>query len=250
MKKQIALLGLGRFGGLMASILSPFSELVAYDAVPDLERARRLGVPMVPLEEAAAKPILILAVPISNMRELLESIAPFVRRDALVCDTCSVKIKPIALMRAILPEHAQILGTHPCFGPDSVRPGLTGNRIVLCPVRLNNLDCVRGFLESLGLTVIVSDPEEHDRAMSVTQGISHFLGKAVLKMGLKQERISTDAFSRLFDILQYVENDTEQLFRDIQTWNPFCREVRVKLMDTLRAIHESLNEGADSGRRP
>jgi len=254
LKNGLAVFGLGRFGTLAANILKSYFDVVAYDPVPLGPHASQVGVPLVSLEEAAGRPILLLAPPMSEMRSLLESIAPHVKPGTLVCDTCSVKMAPTAWMDSLLPHDVQILGTHPCFGPDSIQPGFSGNKIVLCPIRVRDLTSVVRFLDGLGLTVIVAGAEEHDKSMARTQALSQFLGKAVLKMGLKYERISTTGFDQLLEILQYVRNDTDQLFHDLQTMNPYAAEMRKILVNTLAEIDRMLdvdthaeNEAVTSG---
>ncbi|MBI4777229.1 MAG: prephenate dehydrogenase/arogenate dehydrogenase family protein [Deltaproteobacteria bacterium] len=237
----MALFGLGRFGTLAAGVLKDYFDIVAYDPAPLERHASRVGVPLVSLDEAAVRPILVLAPPMSEMRSLLVSIAPYVKPGTLVCDTCSVKMVPASLMESLLPDDVQVLGTHPCFGPDSIQPGFTGNKIVLCPIRVRNLSSIVRFLEGLGLTVVVASAEEHDKLMARTQALSQFLGKAVLQMGLKQERISTTGFDQLLEILQYVRNDTDRLFHDLQTMNPYAAEMRRKLVNTLAEIDRMLD---------
>ena len=246
MKTGLALFGLGRFGTLAASILKEHFDVVAYDPGPLERHASQVGVPLVSFEEAAVRSILVLATPMSGFRDLLESIAPHVRPGTLVCDTCSVKMMPAALMGSLLPDDVQVLGTHPCFGPDSIQPGFSGNKIVLCPVRVRRLAPVVRFLEVLGLTVVVASPEEHDKLMARTQALSQFLGKAVLKMGLKHERISTTGFDQLLEILQYVRNDTDQLFYDLQTMNPYAGEMRKSLVNALAEIDQNLDVETDA----
>jgi prephenate dehydrogenase len=45
--------------------------------------------------------------------------APALRPGQLIIDTCSVKERPLEWMLEELPDHVQIVGTHPLFGPDS-----------------------------------------------------------------------------------------------------------------------------------
>ncbi len=238
--KEAAVFGLGRFGRLMCSLLKTHFDLCAYDPAPVEGAARELGIPLVNLAEAARKPLLLLSAPISSMEPLLHAIAVHVRPGTLVCDTCSVKVRPVALMEELLPDHVEILGTHPCFGPDSVQVGLRGNNIVLCPVRVKAFDRIETFLREMGLTVIVSTPDEHDRIMARTLAISQFLGRGVLRMGLRQEKMSTTGFSRLLEILEYVRHDSEELFRDLQTMNPYAGEMRRELIRVLAEVDEEL----------
>ncbi len=229
----------------MGCALSPYFSIVAYDRV-GLGIEGTEGIRSGSLEEAASRGTVVLAVPISAMRNVLREISSMVRKGALVCDTCSVKMLPIEWMQSILPDYVKILGTHPCFGPDSIRPGFTGNKVVLCPGRGCEGDRVAGFLSRLGLTVIRSSPDEHDRMMARSQVLAHFLGRAVMKLGIRREEITTQGFEQLMEILQFVRNDTEELFRDLQTLNPYAGVMRKALIHSLEEIDAKLVE--DGGR--
>ena len=134
MSKEIALIGYGRFGRLAARYLSRDFRVRIADSRKG-ERVDR-GAQRVSLEEAASKPIVILAVPISQLRAVLAEIAPSLQPGTLVIDVCSVKEQPVRWMRSLLPRSVSILGTHPLFGPDSAARGLKGHTIALCPVRI------------------------------------------------------------------------------------------------------------------
>jgi prephenate dehydrogenase len=131
--KTLGLIGLGAFGRLAASTLKPHFDILAYDAVDLSDEAKSLGVHWGSLAEAASRQVVIVAVPVRVMRETFEAIAPHVQSGALVVDVGSVKILPAKWMLETLPEHADIVATHPLFGPQSAQLGLAGQRLVICP---------------------------------------------------------------------------------------------------------------------
>ncbi len=86
------------------------------------------------------------------------------------------------------------------------------------------------------LHVFVCSPEAHDRGMASTQAIVQFLGRAFLQMGLTREEITTPGYDQLIRILEVVQNDTWELFRDLQNFNRFAGGMRQELIESLGAI--------------
>ncbi len=242
MKQTMGIVGFGRFGRFAASHLRNYFDLSVYDSDNRLTEAREMGIPIEPLEEVAKSCIVLLCIPISKMRPVLMEMVPHLLKNSLVADTCSVKCYPVSLMKTILPPHVQVIGTHPLFGPDSAAKGLQGKKIVLCPVRTRNLSIAESFLNRLGLNVLISSPENHDRLMASTQAIVQFLGRAFLELGLGRQDIATPGYETLISILDVVQNDTWELFRDLQTFNQFAKETREGLIESLITVNQKLGQ--------
>jgi len=240
MKKTLGIIGFGRFGRLAAIHLRHHYDVMVFDREDCSDPAAQLGVRTEALKHVASCPVVILCVPISSIRSVLEEMAPHLKTGALVADTCSVKEYPISVMKAVLPPYVAILGTHPLFGPDSAATGIEDKKIILCPVRLKNLGKVSDFLKNLGLRVLVSSAEDHDLAMASTQAIVQYLGRAFMKMDLGCPTMATPGFEQLIQIVEVVQNDTLELFYDLQSHNRFAREMRQKLITALRAIDQNL----------
>lgn len=186
----------------------------------------------------------VLAVPISAVPETLDRIRPLLEPGAVVIDTCSVKVRPIEWMLQRLPESVEVLGTHPLFGPDSGRDGIVGLKVVLCPARVSEgtVENVRAFLESLGLVVLVTTPEEHDRQMALTQAIFHLLAQAFARLGWGLSPIATPGPEAFLRLVRTVQNDTRQLFIDMERQNPFAAEYRRRFLDELERLDAELRQ--------
>jgi len=234
---QIGMIGFGRFGRFAAEILKYDFEVYVCDRkkVP-----RRKGVTVTSFEEVARKPFLLLCVAISEIQSVCRKLRPLLKKGQLVLDTCSVKERPLAIMTQLLPRSVEILGTHPLFGPDSARPGIKGLRIVLCQSRCKNIGKVEKYLGQLGLKVILTTAERHDREMANSQALFHFLARGVAAMRIKLGPLSTPGPSRLFNEFKDVQNDSRQLFQDLHKMNRFARGVRKKLIENLTRIDAGL----------
>jgi prephenate dehydrogenase len=195
-------------------------------------------------EEAVACDFVVLTVAISAMESACRRMAPHLRRGQVVIDTCSVKVEPVRVMQAELPDSVEILGTHPLFGPDSGKDGIAGLKIVLCPARISEASYrpIREFLEGLKLDVIEATPEEHDRQAARTQALFHALAQTLSRLGWGGERIATPGPEALFQLMGAVQNDSFQLFLDMQRQNPYAAEYRRKFLEAFAALDRQIEK--------
>ena len=239
---KVGMIGFGRLGKLIAKNLSQDADLVIFDIEDHKREISALGATPGSLKEVCQCPIVIPFVPMSALENLLKEMAPLLQENALVIDVCSVKSKPVEWMKTILPESVQILGTHPMFGPDSARNTLFGCKIVLCPVRIKEETTreIRAYLETHGLKVIEATPEDHDKQIAHSLLLTHFIGRSLMEFEAKSLEIDTKGYRRLMKILETVENDTWQLFEDMNRYNPYADETRNDFIQSLTTIDEKV----------
>jgi prephenate dehydrogenase len=237
---NIGVYGLGRFGSLWASLLSAEHTVKAYN------RSHKLKIPpgvmRVEKKELFDCEILFLCVSISSMEEVLLSIRDDIKENTIIADTCSVKVYPTKLMEQLLPANVPILGTHPMFGPDSAQYGVKGLPIVTTPVRLSDDEyrrCLTIF-ERLGLRIIELSADQHDEQAAYTQGVTHFIGRVLEDLSLKETTIGTVGFNKLLEIIDQTCNDPWQLFIDLQRLNPYTKQMRKSLNKSLDKIMKKL----------
>jgi len=241
-QQSLGIIGVGAFGAFMARHLVPHFDLVLCDTAQDLtalahECRARIGT----LQQAAACHIVVIAVPVQKLPAVLESIAPLLQAGALVLDVASVKVKPAELMRTLLPDHVDIIGTHPMFGPQSGKQGIAGFNIVLCDIRGNRATGVQKFLaEKLKLSVHLATPEEHDKEAAYVQGLTHLLAKIVVGMDLPHFRFTTKTYDYLQQMVEMVRYDSDELFRAIERENPFSAEAKKSFFNAARLLEERL----------
>ncbi|HEY2932019.1 MAG TPA: prephenate dehydrogenase/arogenate dehydrogenase family protein [Acidobacteriota bacterium] len=231
---SIGVLGKGRFGSMVVDYLSSDFSLHWYD--PAVAGGSTL-------EETVAADVLILSVPIRKVSKVCEQIAPLLRPGQLIIDTCSVKVRPLSSLMDRLPDFVDVLGSHPLFGPDSGKGGIRGLKIALCPVRGNRIAPVRDYLQSIGLIVIETTPEEHDREMAETQAVFHLISRAIENAGLNRREISTPGPEKFFELLYSLQNDSLELFFDLESQNPFATAVRRRLIQALIDLDQEISEG-------
>lgn len=230
MKKELVIIGCGRFGRLAAEQLrQDFSVLVVEHrkTIPLPRQVRRIT-----LQEAGTKKLIILAVQIRTMPHVLKALAPIVRPGTLVCDVCSVKEQPMRWMRDILPRHCQVLGTHPLFGPDSTRRSLNRKNIVLCPGRISDAKVRRitSYLRSRGLLVRTTTARRHDETMASTLFLTQFVGHTLHRLPLSATQMTTMNYEMLRHIASTTSRDTIELFQDMYRFNRFARTIPSKII--------------------
>jgi prephenate dehydrogenase len=247
-RRTVAIIGFGRFGELAASVFSKRGDVRVYDhkiSQGDTLKAKKIGAKIVSLKEAAGCDLIILTVPISVTEEVIKKIANYVKPGALIVDTCSVKVYPCQWLKKYLPENVMIMGTHPQFGPVTTKFSfekqswnLKDLQIVLCPIRISpeELKKIRGFLTGLGLKIIITSPENHDRQNAYTLGLVHFVGRALLGAGAREQEIFTPGYTDLLSILPHTTSDNWQLFYDMHNFNPYAGSVREKFMAACEAL--------------
>lgn len=233
--KKIGLIGFGRFGKLVVNHLSRDFKFYVYTKSNSISAS---------LKEACQNDIVVLAVPISELENVLRNIKDLLKKNTLVVDICSAKEYPVKLMKKILPKHAQILATHPLFGPDSAPDSLEGKKIVLCRVRMEDkaYSQIKRFLESRQLNIIEATPEEHDRQIAKSLLLTHFIGRALIGMKASALDIDTMSHRKLIWIMDTIKNDTLQLFEDMNKFNRFSRQVRKNFMKSLNEINKELEK--------
>lgn len=225
MSVSVSIIGFGAFGQLVARHLRDHARVVICD--PAL---RSNDLPPVDLAAAAGCDIVILAVPLSQMPGVLTAIAPHLRSGTLVADVASVKLRPAQLMLDLLPAHVQILATHPLFGPESARDGIAGHRIAWCPLRGRGHLRLARFLRGLGLRIIPTTPDDHDREMAVVQGLTHLIARGLADIGAGPSRLGTASYQRLIEAAAMVQSDSPELLRTILTENPHAAAIRQKFL--------------------
>ena len=223
--KTLGLIGLGQFGALAADVLKSRFDILATDVADRSAQAASLGIGWGSLGQAAARDVVIAAVPVRFMRDTFAAMAPHLKEGALVVDVGSVKMLPAQWMLETLPAHVDIVATHPLFGPQSAKAGLTGQRLVICPVRGERHLSIAALAEELGLIANITTPEEHDREMAYVQALTHLIGRSLVNLDIPDEQLKTTSYQHLLELCRLIGDDTFELFAAIQTLNPFAAEV-------------------------
>lgn len=240
--RSLGIVGFGAFGQLAALHLGQHFETTAYD--PSLNvavAAKQLGVRLSSLRSVLQADVILIAAPVSSFEEVISEIAVSCEPGALIVDVGSVKVFPSEIMRRLLPKHVDIVATHPLFGPQSGMTGIEGLKIAVCPIQGKQHARLAAFLRKvLGLTVIMTTPEDHDREAAVVQGLTHLIAKVLLRMGPLPTRMTTKSFDLLSEAISMVQHDAPEVFEAIERANPYAETVRHQFFDLAASLSVEL----------
>jgi len=231
----VGIIGYGRFGAVLADLLNRDFELLIFDERDVSAELEHKGLQGGDLVQVMQQDTIFLAVPIGRFPEILARIAPLCSPHQLIIDVASVKTRIRDWMVKLLPENVEILNTHPMFGPDSITREHE-LRLVFCPTRLASTSAHfwRQIFQSWGCQLIDLSVEEHDEQAARSQGITHFVGRVMKGMGIKPTLVDTHGFRQVHHVVEQTCGDTEELFHDLQFYNPYTAAM---LTDFSHAVH-------------
>lgn len=208
MPVKITIIGLGQIGASIGLALAPHTEKVittGHDKDYSLElRARKLGAVNetnhnLPNSVKNAD-LVILALPIQEIRDTFRYIALDLRKDSVVMDTAPIKVEVSKWAREVLPQRAHYLGVVPAIGPehlhlmgsglDSARADLFNNGIFLLSAPRGTpgeaVDLASGIINLLGSTTILTDIAESDGVMTSAHLLPQLTSAALLNATVNQ----------------------------------------------------------------
>ncbi len=198
MSRSLGIVGVGLIGGSIGLAARKAGwEVVGVDTPEVLEEAVELAAIDRPstIKEVRDADLLVLATPISKVRDLLSQLPP---TNALVTDAASTKN---AIVEEAGRQDLRFVGGHPMAG--SQLAGVTnaktdlfsGARYFLTPTgetKPGDYREVANFVRELGATPTAVDPEKHDLLMAALSHLPHLMAAALLKVA---SDISPEALS-------------------------------------------------------
>ena len=232
---------IGGEGGMGQSLQRLFADLGHAVMSADLHTE------LSPAEAARAADVVVVSVPIGVTLEVVRTLGPHVRKDALLMDVTSVKEAPLdAMMSACA---GSVVGSHPMFGPGV--HSFSGQRVVLCRGRGDEwYDWVKRQFEGRGLLVTEAAAAAHDRTMAIVQVLNHFetqvMGLALARSGVSLDE--TLAYTSPAYLLEaYVTGrhfaQDPALYGPIEMSNPRTAEVTSTFLQAAEEIQGILQRG-------
>lgn len=225
------------------------------DEITGKKVSKQLGVEYTPnnVKAVSEADVVILSVPIDAIENVIPEIAPFLKKDSLLMDVTSVKEKPTEIMQKYAPEWVEIIPTHPLFGP-RIR-SLDGQVVVITPLEKGKwYEKVYNFLEKENARVLVTNPEEHDKMMSIVQGLTHFtyIGIAAtierLQIDVKKSRkFASPVYGLMVDMIARIVSQNPYLYYSIQTQNQYIKETNEIFISTSKEINDLILKGDEDG---
>ena len=235
---KVSIIGFGRFGAMLHSLLSKGFEVDVYDINP----INNSDINEVTLENALLNETIFIAVPIRDFEDLIIQISDKISEGKTIIDVCSVKVYPKKVMTANIPSDVDIIATHPLFGPDSLKD--SGSIMTMESVRdsYDRYDFWKNYFSSQNIIIEEISAEEHDMMAAKSQGLTHFVGRIIDDFGTSQTRIDTEGYKALHKLVNQTCNDSWELFEDIQNYNPYTNKMISELNGSFKKISEIIDK--------
>lgn len=239
---ELSIIGFGEFGKFFAEHLCKKTKVYVSDICEISTDLISSNMEITSIDEALKKEIIILAIPMRNLKDFLIRYGLEFNINSTVLDVCSLKIYPIDLMKKYLPSSCEIIGTHPLFGPKSGKNGIKNLNMVLCNVNSNNFDLFFDLFKSLELNVFEVTADYHDKQMALSQALTHFIGRSIDDMDLPKIDLRTKTFDDLMSIVDIISNDSVELFEDMQKLNPYSKLYRDNFISSVSKLDFDLKK--------
>jgi prephenate dehydrogenase len=186
--------------------------------------------------------LVILATPEPVAVHAAALLLPAMKPGSLLVDTLSVKSRFAAAVAGVATQ-AELLGINPMFAPSL---GFTGRSVVAVPYASG--PAAEGFMEFIarqGSEVVRLDAEQHDRVCAALQVATHAVilsfGLALQASGYQvsaAEAVAPPPHRTLLALLARILSADPEVYRDIQSANPFAAGMRADLLEALRRLDE------------
>ncbi|MDO8522224.1 MAG: prephenate dehydrogenase/arogenate dehydrogenase family protein [bacterium] len=242
---RVSIVGYGRFGKVLHRLLKDDFAITIYDKnqikvedglSPDTAVAKDV-------QDVYKNNVIFYAVPIESFEQIISEHKKYFEKQHLLIDTLSVKMHPASVLTNHLKgTDVQAILTHPMFGPDSAASSFEGLPIIMNKFLADDAsyDLWKTFFQKKNLKVVELSPEEHDKMAANSQGLTHFLGRLLEMYPLQSSAIDTLGTKKLLEVKELTCNDTWQLFSNLQHYNPYTKEMRIRLGDAYDSLYNKL----------
>lgn len=255
--RKIALVGVGLIGGSFGLALKQAAvveQVLGWDLnCANLDKALELGIIDVAAADMQAAvadaDVVVLALPVRGMEAAAREALKYMRSDAVLTDTGSVKgtlveaIEPLAYEAGIafVPGHP-ISGTEKS-GPEAAFADLyRGKRCILTPTDATSraaLDLIVQLWSSIGSEVVIMDVVKHDRVLAAISHLPHMIAYALVNSVSNYDQYAEN-------ILEYSAGGFLDFTRiassDPVMWRDIAMENRAALLEMIEQFETFLAE--------
>jgi len=244
---KIAIIGFGTFGQFLAARWVQRGHVViAYSRSDYSKEAAALGAECVSdiAELVKLEPdVVVIAVSILSFEAVLGRLPMGLFQRALVVDVLSVKSHAKQVMLRVLPRDADVICTHPMFGPESGKDGWHDLPCVYEKVRVTDHHRACRFIalfEDEGCRMVKMSCEQHDQLAAGSQFVTHLTGRLLSKLSLKPSPIATKGFQALLQLQENTCKDSFDLFYALYSHNVNSSEQLEQFASALDKLQRDL----------
>lgn len=244
--RKISIIGFGRFGKTLYRLLKDDFVITLYNRSEiDVEENNISENTTITYNVAKAyeNDVIMYAIPIANFEGIIATHKKYFKDSHLLIDNLSVKMHPKNILEKYLKgTKTQALLTHPMFGPDSSKNGFDNLPLILNSFKADEINYAfwKNYFQEKRLRVIEMTPEEHDKIAANSQGLTHFIGRLLKDFGIHKSPIDSIGTKKLLQVEEQTCNDSWQLFNDLQHYNPYTKDMRLRLGNSYDKIYKKL----------
>ncbi|KAA8539526.1 hypothetical protein F0562_026218 [Nyssa sinensis] len=245
---KIGIVGFGPFGQFLAKTMIKQGHAIRTTSRSDYTQlCGHLGITFFRNMDAfleSDNDVILLCTSILSLSEVIKAM-PFhcLKRPTLFADVLSVKEHARDLLLQVLPEEADVLCTHPMFGPESGKDGWKDLTFVYDRVRIRDEAICSSFLKifgSEGCKMLEMPCEEHDRLAARSQFLTHIIARTLSEMEINSTSIDTKNFQTLVKLKESTVRDSFDLFSGLFIHNKFAKQELENLELALDKVKQKL----------
>jgi prephenate dehydratase/prephenate dehydrogenase len=235
-KKVIGIIG-GR--GAMGKYFTEFFERSGYKVIISDRRTHLTNKQL-----AKKADVVIVSVPIDKTEDVINEVAPHVKKSGLLMDFTSFKVFP---MKAMNRTKGSYLGCHPLFGPTNQ---IEGQLVILCAGRGNKwFNWWKDLLIKNKVIVKELTAKKHDELMAYIQALTHFSDIALADT-LRKSKIpikkfidyQSPAYRLELDMMGRILAQDPNLYANIQIKNPLSPKVIRDFIKSCQDLGETIDK--------
>lgn len=254
---KIGIVGFNRLGQFLARRFMQRHRVSCLGSRQDFSReAKQIGVEYFSDFELSKflsdLDVVVLAVPLTQLRESIDSLPAADLKGKLVVETCVLKSHPKKLLLEAYGNHPEIdlLSTHPMISAvlsgDSpyVSTEWDGRPLVFEKVRIADGRRCEKFLkifQEARCQMVEMSAEQHDASIADAEFVTHLTGRLLMdKQLLPPTPVISKEYAALCDVADMTAGDSFDLFFGMFKYNENAREHLTKLRDNLAALERQL----------
>jgi len=208
----------------------------------NLDQAQKMGAidGVVDLVEAAKQSdVIVLCMPVAQMRAVFEIIEPHLEPRTMITDACSTKGDVILAAKEVLGKKAcQFVPAHPIaggaqHGASAAKADLfQGKQTIVCPLQENSpedISLIMSFWESVGSVVKKIGVVQHDAIYAAVSHLPHLLSYALMASVVNSE----DADQKLDHVGAGFKDFTRIAASSPEMWRDICIGNRAAILQEL-----------------
>ncbi len=196
--------------------------------------------------------LIILAVPLSSYKEVLLSAKDFLKKDAIITDTGSVKNEVNKIFENLNLKNISWIASHPIAGTEESGPSagfkdLFKNRwTIICDSKnseKNQVEKLKKFWEFLGSKVKLMSIDEHDHILALTSHLPHAVAYNIVKTAINTDERFRD------EIIKYSAGGLRDFTRIASSDPLMWRDIFIDNSENILKVLDEFSKNIDDFKK-